>query len=741
MRGGDNQTKTLNYTMIKKLIIKNTATFDDKGVEISDLKKVNFFYGANGSGKTTISNFIYDPKKEEFSDCDLDGDKLKALVYNKEFRNRNFGKGTIPGVFTLGEESKELNEKIDGKKSQLDELNDELTQTEEALEEKNNAKTNLEENFKNFVWKKIYKKYETYFKNAFTGFMGSMDDFYRKLLREAKENSSSLKTYEELKERAKTIFGKRREEMGDISTIQYSKLDEIEKDKIWSKKIIGKDDVGIAKLIQKLGISDWVNNGRSYLSKDETTCPFCQKDTIDKNFRDQLEEYFDESFTTDTQKIEELKDEYVDSFGKLIEQLQQIKDVKEKSKLDLDKFESSLKLLSIQFNKNKELLNNKLKEPSRGIELTSTKEQLDEVSRIINAANAAIKEHNDVVNNYNNKKDELIKEIWKFLVEDNRTKIDDFNKNQSEVASEIEDLKNEIEKLNGNIKQVETDIKELTKKTTSVQPSVDAINNMLKSFEFQNFKIVTDKENENQYQIQRENGDLAKETLSEGEETFITFLYFLQLAKGSANNAEVINDRILVIDDPISSLDSNVLFLVSTLVKEIVEDLNTVNNEGKIKQLILLTHNVYFHKDVSFKSKKKNTYYGILSKNNNVSSLQRFEDNPIQNSYELLWKELKNENNLSHITIQNTMRKIIENYFKIIGGFGDKDIIAKFSTPEEKQTCTSLMSWVNEGSHTISDDLYVEQPNTVDKYSEVFKSIFEKTGHLAHYEMMMNRKE
>lgn len=58
----------------------------------------------------------------------------------------------------------------------------------------------------------------------------------------------------------------------------------------------------------------------------------------------------------------------------------------------------------------------------------------------------------------------------------------------------------------------------------------------------------------NQYQIERENGELAESTLSEGEITFLTFLYFLQLAKGSTNETEITDDRVLVIDDPISSL-------------------------------------------------------------------------------------------------------------------------------------------------------------------------------------------
>ena len=46
--------------MIRNISIKNTATFDDTGIEIPEFKKVNFFYGANGSGKTTTLGIVTD---------------------------------------------------------------------------------------------------------------------------------------------------------------------------------------------------------------------------------------------------------------------------------------------------------------------------------------------------------------------------------------------------------------------------------------------------------------------------------------------------------------------------------------------------------------------------------------------------------------------------------------------------------------------------------------------------------
>lgn len=732
--------------MIRTISIKNTATFNEIGIEVSEFKKVNFFYGVNGSGKTTISNFIYEPTNARFTECQLKWQndiELKSLVYNKEFRDRNFGKRTIDGVFTLGQATKEEAELIEEKRKELKELKEKGIQQKSVLDKQVEKRDSLEEDFREEVWTSIYKKHEISFKEAFKGVM-QKKPFLVRLLDEFENNISDLKTIEELKELAETILGETPVKIPEVPTIDFARLSEIEKEDIWSKKIIGKSDVEIAKLIQRLNINDWVNEGKKHLQENET-CPFCQEETITQSFRNQLESYFDETYISDTKKTKDLNDDYVRIFENVINELLQIESaekINKKTKLDLDKFSSLLKTLNSQFVANKELLNSKLKEPSRSIELTSTKEQLEEIEKLISTANALIKKHNDIVDNYATERNKLVNEIWKFIIEDNKTRIEYFVKHKNGLQKGIDNIAKKVTELRDEYKKLDKEIKELTKNVTSIQPSVDEINQTLKSFGFQNFEIVPSQIGTNQYQIQRADGELAESTLSEGEITFITFLYFLQLVKGSTNEAEITDERILVIDDPISSLDSNVLFVVSSLLKEITKKIR--NNEGNIKQLILLTHNVYFHKEVSFingGTKECNeTNFWILRKIDNVSYLQDFEStNPIQNSYELLWRELKNKDNNSGITIQNTMRRIIENYFKILGKYGDDDLIDKFNNPQEKEICRSLICWINEGSHTIPDDLFVElQDNTIENYFKVFMSIFKETGHIEHYNMMMN---
>ena len=269
------------------------------------------------------------------------------------------------------------------------------------------------------------------------------------------------------------------------------------------------------------------------------------------------------------------------------------------------------------------------------------------------------------------------------------------------------------------------------------------INRLLKSYGFLNFEIVPATD-EGFYQIHREDGTIAETTLSEGEITFITFLYFLQLAKGGVSEETVNEERILVIDDPLSSLDSSVLFIVSTLIKELIKSVK--GETGNIKQIILLTHNVYFHKEVSYEGlnrKGEKSQFWILRKNNKISTIQFYADiNPIQSSYELLWREIREWERNSGITIQNTLRRILENYFSILGNKRDDVLINKFSNQEEREICRSLLSWANEGSHTLPDDLFIEAPDgTITKYLDVFKDIFIHTENIGHYNMMMNITE
>lgn len=733
--------------MIESVTIKNVATFDNLGVEIQPLKPINFIYGSNGSGKTTISKLLYSTSTLIYSHCNVkwkNDRPLKTLVYNKEFRERNFGKDTLNGVFTLGQATKEDLEVIDKKIAEKANKRNSITGFQVSLSKQQQDKAAEQEAFKEILWTKVYKKIPGVFSEALQG-AKLKDTFRNKLIIEFNTNSSAVVTLEELIKQAEIIFGETPKIIPPIDSIKYDDIEEIENANIWSKKIVGKSDIDIAALIQKLNINDWVNQGRSYIHDE--TCPFCQQNTITASFTTKLNEYFDKSFLNDTEEVNRLKENYVKSTSKILSDLKQI-ELRESttgdSKISTELFKEELEHFELSIISNIELIDAKKKETSRTIILTKTIELLNKIAHLIEIANKKIEEHNEIVRNFALKRIELVSSIWKYLADQNSVIIETYLSKIKGFDDVINLLKEKILTQEKAISDLEKEIKTLSQNVTSVQPSVDRINKILKAYGFHNFLIVPSTSKPNQYQILREDNTLAEATLSEGEVTFITFLYFLQLAEGGDNEENVTDERVVVMDDPISSLDSNILFVVSSLLKDLIRKI--CDRQGNIKQFILLTHNIYFHKEVTYidgRAQLRNDYaFWILRKKDKVSSIQSFGmNNTIHNSYELLWLELKNRDKNSSITIQNTMRRIIENYFKLLGHYEDRDLIGSFENPEEKYICKSLISWYNEGSHTIPDDLFIEhQTDVTDRYYDVFKKIFQYSGHIAHFEMMMKEK-
>ena len=288
-----------------------------------------------------------------------------------------------------------------------------------------------------------------------------------------------------------------------------------------------------------------------------------------------------------------------------------------------------------------------------------------------------------------------------------------------------------------------SELGELEQQLTSVVPTANGINNLLKNYGFTGFSLKVDEE-EKSYQFVRSNGQPAYESLSEGERNFVTFLYFIYSLQGNVEENGHNEDKIVVIDDPVSSLDSDVLFLVSSLLRDLFANIYAEN--GAIKQLFILSHNSFFFKEVSYKQglAKHKTGYWMIVKSNDISKIMEYDKNPVNSTYEMLWAEIKNAecdpSNCNTLTLANTMRRIIEHYFSLLGGMDLSKFHLRFPDGE-RQVFKSLISWANTGSHSAFDD-YSATPTiySADKYLKVFRDLFEKTGHISHYNMMMKNE-
>ena len=732
--------------MIESIAISDIATYAIAPEELNGLAQFNYLFGSNGTGKTTVSRVI--AEENSFPTCKVTwkaGIKLQTMVYNHDFVGRNFTQSTeLKGVFTLGEKQVNTLTKITAAKVELDKLTTKIEVLTETLQGadgtggKKGELATLEAALKDKCWTQK-QKYDAKLQGAFEGYRGSSEKFKTKVVQELAGNAATLLTLAELEKKSESIFGPTPATEQAVPVAETAKLISHESNPILQKRVIGKDDVDIAAMIKKLGNSDWVREGQAFYHENGSICPFCQQSTT-APFAQSLNQYFDETFVTDSTAIDDLAANYSTDAARLQQQIASI--VASPSRfLDVEKLKTEKELLDSKVTINVQRLAGKKKEASQVVELESLgNAAAAAIKELIDSVNALVAAHNKMVANLTQERRTLTSQVWKYVLEELKTDLATYKTTRDGLDKAITSINGQIEAARTDKTKKIGEIRELEKQTTSVQPTIDAINALLLSFGFQGFSLVKTA-NGTSYKLIRSDGSDAKATLSEGEKTFVPFLYFYHLLKGSVSDSGMTTDRVVVFDDPVSSLDSNILFIVGSLIKGLFDEVRPPGS-GHIKQIFVLTHNVYFHKEVTYNRRRPNNgvlseeTFWIVKKLGLVSKLAAQTTNPIKTSYELLWAEVQKPER-SNLAIQNTLRRILENYFKILGGIELDDLCAMFDG-RDKMICKSLCSWVHDGSHYAHDDLYVSiDDSMVENYLKVFREIFVKACHTEHYKMMM----
>lgn len=734
--------------MIESISLSGIATYCDTSSETIDgLKAVNYFYGANGAGKTTISRLISNPHLSAASKIVwATGSPVSAMVYNSDFISTNFTDSKhFRGVFTLGQAEQAQLDRLDELKKERDRyalLKARAQENLNGLDGKSGKiaeKQALDARLVARCWEQK-QKYDNEFHGAFKGLRNNREAFKGRVLKESKSNSSELCDIENLRKRAEVLYKDTPPRMASVADLDLSQLVSLEQNPILIKKIVGKKDVNVSAMIQFLGNSDWVRQGMTFLDQTDDGCPFCQQ-KLPHEFEKSLSDYFDATFEAETKALSQFQSSYRSVVENVIVRAQMVL-ASECAHLDKSTLDLELQALNAIMLVNNQRIELKVRSPSTEVTLERIGEVPNRISELINAANREVFEHNRLVSGFSVEQDNLTDAVWRYLLDvELKDTLADYSRDATRISRAIDGISASIERASIDIAMAEAEIASIENALTSVKPTVNAINKILRDFGFSSFSLDASCA-DNAYRLIRKDGAEAKATLSEGEKTFVTFLYFYHLLKGSVTASGISTDRIVVIDDPVSSLDSDVLFIVSSLIKKLFQEVRQKGNN--LKQIFVLTHNVHFHKEISFNPQRaadnsiNDETFWVVRKPGHFSKVEGFECNPIKTSYQLLWAELT-KNPLPALTIQNTMRRILENYFKILGNINIRAIIDKFEGHEKIQ-CQSLISWINDGSHYSPDELYVAISDAMaQSYMRIFYKVFKVMDHMPHYKMMMGQ--
>lgn len=750
-------------------ITLNRATFTD--VPVADLTFVNFFYGNNGAGKSSIAHAIEEDDGVVWADG-KSADDYDVLVYNQDFINENFvNYGDLKGVFIFGEEDIEAKKRIA-----------ELT---EEKKKKSDAKVAAGEN---------YKQKTAGVDAALTQFQ---DACFSKTADIRKRFEKCMDGKKQKKNFAEAVLGEKTPKEHDLSELErlygvafddtaraYAEFKKagattygsLPGKELLDKVIVSSSDTPFARFLKALGstASDWVRDGHTHFSGSAGgKCPYCQQ-KLPADFENEIAATFDAQYQQDIRDLGQFQSTYGRETADIV-RLLQTNTAGAMPSLDLKAYQERLSLLESKFEVNRQRIAEKVKEPSKTVSLEDTDTLLLEIGAMIDDINKLIKANNDVVAAKKSSKEKCKTEIMQYLAFMLADEVTGYKDEVARLKTEIDDVTERGKKLKKEIGELTTQISELNKHNANTEAAIDSINKILRDSGFQGFSIRAKDGVENVYEIVRENGTVA-ENLSEGERNFIAFLYFYHRVRGSMNSEEL-KEKIVVIDDPVSSMDSTALFIVSAIVREMInvcrnntEYLNPQVPGDYIKQLFILTHNVYFHREVTYQQVGyyNCTSFYMIRKNDNVSTVKLCKRqnkeipseeenyNPVQNSYAALWDELRDLH--STIPALNVMRRILEYYFLQLCGYEGSDlrsIVLEKKENREKfikqvegekpdmtdyQLASSLLAYIN-NPNGISDGLnYVEDCEDAEAYKRVFQMIFDALGQSQHYKMMTGQR-
>lgn len=225
----------------------------------------------------------------------------------------------------------------------------------------------------------------------------------------------------------------------EISPLKFALLIDAEGAAILSKKIVGKADVDIAAMIDRLGSADWVRQGLSHLAETEGKCPFCQQSTP-HSLQADLEAYFDEQYIGDMKSVEELTAAYDQETALVRRQLEHLLSTTPEY-LDVESLRRQCELFDLLVRGNLEKLQAKNDEPSQPVILDKLGDVARAIEELIEAANTAIQAHNLLIQQRETETKSLEAEVWRLFLDSGLSAcISDFQSKKDNIDKALDGL-------------------------------------------------------------------------------------------------------------------------------------------------------------------------------------------------------------------------------------------------------------------------------------------------------------
>ncbi|MDP2038396.1 MAG: AAA family ATPase [Ignavibacteria bacterium] len=580
--------------------VKNFGIFKDFTwvTSINPFKKRNLIYGWNYSGKTTFSKLfnnlekkskIHFPEAEYTFEIEKNNDtytqeQLSDFPYLVKVFNsfyiknlfswdKDYQEGFEPIFFYLGDEAGDI-------QPQIDTIRNKWNLKIEAIKLKNETIVSAFEDYSKESGK--FSKQATEIRKYLNDQIKSNEfnkSHFIAFVTEVKTDVTkhALPAVKVLEVKQQALAENDFVQQGETFPLSES-LDKIGKKVKGVLEDTAPKSVPFPELDANENLFKWVQTGLE-LHKDSSKCKFCdnelkaeRKESLNQYYSEKLQEIqreiqkireaisvdkkeLDFEFPHESKIAKHLRDKYIKVVKEYEEQKKKYFD-------ELAVFELDLKR----------------KEGSYFGSITAASFTDVSVDAFVENVKVVIKEHNLFVEKFDEKKKEALALILRHYVAEYLTAEDYLTKekNNETATNLVKRCKSKIDENNAEIARLES----LLKNTVKGQ---EELNIYLKIFlNRDDIQIAIEKD---KFVLKR--GFHYATNLSEGEKTAIAFAYFLTELK-SLKKEKKLNNTIVFFDDPISSLDSNHIFQVRSLIQYFFKD------KDEYLQLFIATHNFEF---------------------------------------------------------------------------------------------------------------------------------------------------
>ena len=554
--------------------------------DLPDFRRYNVIYGWNGSGKTLLSRIFSSLQKGQAPPCDevvvrlSSGEDIRLnaftavpkhahiRVFNQDFVEQNVYRvqGSIEPIYVFGERAKEEQQQLEGV---MHELQEAISGIEREGRELDATKRQLDELLSEGA-KAVRETLQI------PGRHYERDHFRHDI--ERLSSNGQVQTLSEA-ERATLLQRVRAEPRKRINTLSFSFA--VYKELFEQARVVCGSRV-LAEVIEELqqrpDVNVWVEQGlglhKRYAAQ---SCLFCDQPLPSQRLK-RLEAHFSEAYRRVTEEVQKLEEQ-------VRGELESIKgvtlpdpdllypDLRETYAGARSYFYTAQEQCLEKFERLLEVLAEKRKNPFQDLGATVPPFGLDDEAVI--EVNAVLRRHNELVERHEEEVRSARDRLKQHIIADRIERYRELKSKFDEAANVVEGLKQAAATLEARRKELEEALLEHAR-------AAEELNRELASY-LGHSELRFEVERTG-YRIVR-NGERAR-ALSEGEKTAIAFLYFL---KSLQDRDFDVRKGIVVIDDPVSSLDANALYYAFGFMKSRVREAG---------QLFVLTHNFLFFRQV-----------------------------------------------------------------------------------------------------------------------------------------------